>query len=261
MRLSLLLLALVVIASSVTISPGQISPPLVNEDHFQTYKLFYNFQTYEVVKLRDQFDAYEVTNERLELLGNPAMKNEEPIIDGRRHHTWWAIDTGVSAVRKISVTHQFGNYELIVRAARFLVLPANKYLAIPDLPAPLPDANHYLCYDAVGDTLNIPVVIQDQFGTGSILIKQPRYFCNPVEKTLIDGTIFPILDYDAHLTCYDIETGMPAPQADILLQDQFHYTSNVAMEPCWFCIPSIKERVVGTEESTWGRIKALYSDR
>lgn len=258
MRSKLLFAVFVAVVSTATVSPAQDDPPLVLEDHFQTYRLEFPWDVFELLTLRDQFSSYDIAGEHLEKLANPAQKNEEPIIDPNRHQTWWRINADQGFTRTVFVSHQFGSFKLTVREPRYLVLPANKFLTEPANGGELPVANHYLCYEADGDTLNIPAVIQDQFGTATIFIKQPRYFCNPVEKTH-GGQFFPIIDFDAHLTCYDIETGLPPIGADVWLQDQLHFTGNQALEPCWFCIPSSKDGVVGTEESTWGRIKSLYN--
>jgi hypothetical protein len=42
--------------------------------------------------------------------------------------------------------------------------------------------------------------------------------------------------------------------------DQFGAWQVTPLEPCWLCLPMLKLYTVPNEESTWGKIKSLYSE-
>ncbi len=132
------------------------------------------------------------------------------------------------------------------------MLPANKNQP-PGWPT---DRNHYLAYQASGPVVDIPVVLQDQWNTVSVVAAEPEMWLNPVRKTH-NGQIFPIVDPVAHLACYRLLPPMPAFHPAVA-SDQFGVWQIEALDHCWLCVPSYKRVVVGTEPKTWGDIKALY---
>jgi hypothetical protein len=222
------------------------------ENHYKVYDT--QPLTYVVpLQLRDQFGLYAVDDLILEKFANPVDKNGEGMVDPLIHQTWWKVALE-APVRTVTATDQFGTNDWIVFNPSYLVLPAIKNGTPSDLPPPW---NHYLCYDAVGPSPDVEVTLADQFGTLITIVLNGKYFCNPVEKTHPTGDFYPIIDPEAHLTCYQIDD--PNPYGlDVTATDQFGFWNlNIGSSRC-LCTPAFKEGVVGTEESTWGRIKGLY---
>ncbi len=67
------------------------------------------------------------------------------------------------------------------------------------VPQPV-EPEHFKCYEAEGDAVNVLVNLVDQFGVEQVLVGEPELFCNPVDKNG-EGILVPT----AHLTCYEIE--------------------------------------------------------
>lgn len=258
---------LCVLCAGAALVQAQPDPTQLPENHYLTYILAEpdTVQFPIPVELRDQFGMLNTSYVVREKLANPTDKNGEGYYDPLRHQTWWSLKDASpdGSVHQILVTHQFGQFNWSVYNPRYLVLPANKSddPLNPPPPTPPPPGNHYLCYDAVGPPLDIGVTLVDQFGTWQPALVQPIVFCNPVEKT-IAGNIYPIVDPDVHLACYELLPAGFAPYT-IWMQDQFIPNPpfpNVTLDQCWFCLPSLKEVALPTEDSTWGRIKSLYKN-
>ena len=241
----------------VAIPAGAQPDPTFPENHYLVYNLGspINYTT-PVLSLRDQWGLwYPAPQMVIEKWQNPLLrKNFEDVLwDPFLHHAWYALTQPLPHFESIIVEHQFGTYQLLVYEAVYLLTPADKNDELGDVPL----GNHYLCYLAQGTPLEFPVDMEDQWGPSSNIVHDPFCFCNPVEKTLQDGTTYPIVNPDMHLTCYRIDpnsAGIP-----FFWQDQFSLWSNDAVEECLICLPSLKNPGVPTEESTWGRIKELYS--
>lgn len=68
------------------------------------------------------------------------------------------------------------------------------------------DVDHFKCYEAKGDKVDVTVSLEDQFGLESeVRVKRPRLFCNPVTKT-VNGEVTTIRDPTAHQTGYKIDS-------------------------------------------------------
>ncbi len=233
-------------------------PTLPYENHYKLYRT----STITVVKpvtLVDQFlTPITVTDFVLERFANPAEKRHTdgaiyPIINPIIHQLWWRINVPQPA-RTIIGIDQFGINPWTLFDAMYLVNPALKNVPVPP---PLPPVwNHYLCYRAQGPTLGRPVIVIDQFGGTDVVVLYGKMFCNPVEKSA-DGNIYPIIDPVAHLACYQIQDATPFTR-NVTAVDQFGYWQLQTFESDCFCVPALKEHTVKTQESTWGRIKALY---
>ena len=116
--------------------------------------------------------------------------------------------------------------------------------------------NHYKCYEAVGPTVVLEVSLVDQFDDVTVVVLQGKYFCNPVEKTAA-GITFPIVDEEAHMTCYLVDNPTPY-DIQVYATDQFGQWFIPLLENLCLCLPALKQGVTATEESTWGRIKSIY---
>jgi hypothetical protein len=256
-------LVLAVALAIATVSRAQFVPP--PENHFVTYGLVncpptpcYSY-FYGPLELEDQFEVIQIDSAGVSLLANPASKNGEPMFDPEAHQTWWRIDHPTGRVRTVYLTHQFGAQKWFVFDPKYLVLPALKDQG----PLPLPQRNHYLCYEATGPPL-VPSVIDivDQFGSWPHReVTVPRYFCNPVDKRHLDtGEEYLQVDPSVHLACYQITNGGSALYRVVGTEDQFHSGAYEPSSQGLFCLPCYKDRVVKVEKSTWGKIKALYKN-
>lgn len=243
-----LLLVVVVIGVWFGIGSAQMLP----ENHYLVYEVPETYVFAGNIALFDQFRFICADEVWLDKFANPVEKNGEPMFDPMLHQTWWTLHDPQS-IWITTIENQFGNAIWQVKDGRYLVLPALKNQ--PGMPPPW---NHYKCYDAVGPAVNIPVTLYDQFGIYQMVATTPVLFCNPVEKC-VNGVTYPIINPEMHLACYLLEPpmafGMP-----VTAFDQFGDWQVTPLEPCWLCLPTMKLFTVPNEESTWGKIKSLYSD-
>ena len=227
------------------------------ENHYKVYKeAAVEIPALFTLSLRDQFGTVNVEIIQRTRFATPASKDGSVVYDHNAHQSWFAINAA-QPERNVLVTDQFGTYLWTLGDAKYLVAPAVKYPQPGDAP---PERNHYLCYEAThGAEVIRPVMVVDQFGTVQVTVVIGKLFCNPVEKTLGDGTVFPIIDSQAHLACYLVENpeGYSIP---VTVLDQFGSPEMTLVSNDCLCAPALKERVLGVEQSTWGRIKALYRD-
>jgi hypothetical protein len=224
------------------------------ENHYKTYETLGPALTIPMT-LRDQFGFFTVSDITLEKFANPVDKNGEGIFDFEAHQTWWRLFIP-QAARTVVVADQFGAGEWTVGSAFYLLAPALKNP--PAEGGTLPDRNHYLCYEVLGGpSPGADVVLSDQFGTITTQVGQAKLLCNPVEKTVEDVS-YPVVDPVVHLACYDIVDPNPY-DVPLVAMDQFGFWSLVALQSQCLCVPATKG-IVGTDESTWGRIKSLYAE-
>lgn len=224
-------------------------------DHYKVYNVEPKYSLGLPVFLRDQFGESQVQVLFLDRFANPVDKNGEGIRNFDLHYSWWRIDSP-QPLRAALVGNQFGqDQEFRLGDAVYLLNPALKNPE-PTQP-PLPDANHYQCYQAEGLPVEREVALYDQLGTRTAFVSFPELLCNPVEKVTPDGISYPIVDPLAHLACYRIE-----PPVQYLLpamfQDQFFGGEIRFVDDCLLCVPSTKNIIVPTEPQTWGRLKSLY---
>lgn len=222
------------------------------ENHYKVYNVSppYTFTTN--VLLVDQFGTYAPPAMILTDFANPVMKNDEPIVFPENHHTWWQVDL-VGTGWIVEVENQFGDQVWQLTNPRYLVLPALK-----NQSGPPPLHNHYLAYEAVGQPVNLPVTLADQFGVVQVVAAEPVFFLNPVEK-IVEGEVYPILDPQAHLACYRIIPPL-AYDIQLLAFDQFGEWELLALDHDCLCVPSWKRTVVRTEQRTWSEIKGLFHE-
>jgi hypothetical protein len=108
--------------------------------------------------------------------------------------------------------------------------------------------------------VNVPVVLEDQFGQTTMTATFPEYFCNPAKKTLNTGEVFPIVDPEAHLACYRLEPNQFLFR-DVIAVDQFGtWQGRARGEVFRLCVPTNKLHPIGVEQGTWGGVKKLYKD-
>ena len=209
-------------------------PPARSLDHFKCYEAEGD-PVNQIVTLEDQFGVEpEVLVEEPELFCNPVDKNGEGIFDDTAHLTVYEIDEEEEEVeRLVSITNQFGDQILIVGAPEFLFVPSEKN----GVPSAL-NLDHFKCYEAEGDPVNVIVNLQDQFGVEPVvLVAEPELFCNPVDKNG-EG----ILNPTAHLTCYEVD--QEEEERVVIVANQFGDQILEVEDPEFLCVPSEKTEVV-----------------
>ncbi|MDH3196921.1 MAG: hypothetical protein OEO21_01640 [Candidatus Krumholzibacteria bacterium] len=254
-RCPILAAALLAVAATALLSSVGIAQVLPLENHYKVY-VAPGPPMFMPVTLHDQFGEFTVTDFYLERLATPADKNGEGFVDSTAHQLWWRIQVP-QPPRTVTVLDQFGGNVWTTGDAVYLLNPALKNV-LPPYP-PLPFRNHYLCYEALGPSVGMPVTLTDQFGTVQVFVFEAKLLCNPVEKTDPTGFVWPIVDPFPHLACYFIDDprsyGIPVNAVD-----QFgSFNLDLLYSDC-LCVPAIKEHTNPAEESTWGRIKALYGE-
>ena len=137
---------------------------------------------------------------------------------------------------RVFTQDQFGPRTLEAVGARVLLVPTQKLVGGLGFPTRL---NHYWCYDVTGAPVDTTVTLADQFGSDTVQVEQPEYFCNPVVK-VHNGVTTRIEEKQVHLTCYDIKgpqrtESIKAPILNQFERDTFTITS-------WdiLCVPAEK---------------------
>ena len=235
-RMTLAALALVAGAAAGGAQVLPTGPPEL--DHFYCYFIEAPVQ-YIAVQLQDQFDVARKETEfikdlRAVRLCNPVQKTlrggaKTPIRHPLDHLLFYLLNPQPIIPREVVVENQFGYQVLYTRNAEVLAVPSGKALpganGLPPEPPPIPqDLDHFKCYSASGQIQTRVVLLKDQFQSVVVEVLEPILFCNPVEKTIpstatVAGTVTPIRDPKAHLTCYTVT---PRPfQGVAFINNQF----------------------------------------
>jgi hypothetical protein len=116
--------------------------------------------------------------------------------------------------------------------------------ASPRAPAP-PPVDHQLCYSASGPNFKIPAGVRliDQFSPNGFvpaIVNPAVVHCNPVEKILPTGQIFPITNPNAHLACFKITPPSTQPTPTVQVTNQFGTGILIPSQPNLLCVPSWK---------------------
>lgn len=107
-----------------------------------------------------------------------------------------------------------------------------------------PPVDHQLCYNANGSQFKIPSGIRliNQFSPNGfipVISSTMAVHCNPVQKTVPSGQVFPITNPDAHLACFPLSiSGQPTPT--VVVTNQFGSATLVPSQPNLLCVPSWK---------------------
>jgi hypothetical protein len=233
-------------------NPGYNAPAT---NHYKTYETTGPFFPGPVWS-RDQFGEVVIDELMLTKFATPVSKNNEGICDTLAHQSWWEFLVP-QPIRIIEAQDQFGTHEWMLGDARFLLLPALKN---DPTGQPIPELNHYICYDANGPMIEIPVRLGDQFDLVNVVVLDARYFCNPCEKQTPDGFVYPIIDPSAHLTVYFVDNPTPY-QIEALVRDQFMEGPVLLRENFFLAVPALKTQVFEPGSTEWDRIKALFESR
>jgi hypothetical protein len=227
-------------------------------DHYKVYDAQPKLTQGLFVGLRDQFTQSTHQVLFLDLFANPVEKQHGaavfPIIRPELHYAWWAISPQPFSIDVIA-RNQFGDQPIHVGQAVYLLNPANKNAPTG---TPLPEANHYKCYECSGQPITTTLVLTDQFMTRTASSLLPRYFCTPVEKQLQGGAFYPMLDPRQHYTVYEINDA--GANFNARIADQFVPDLQILMtRDRWLMVPTDKAfPPTSTKSDTWGRLKQLY---
>jgi hypothetical protein len=123
-------------------------------------------------------------------------------------------------------------------AAGTAAVPHQAPAAVP------PPVDHQLCYKASG-TFTVPAGVRliNQFSpNGFIPVIRPTavVHCNPVQKTLPSGQVFPITNPNAHLACFPIAASSIQPTPTVVVTNQFGSATLILAQPNLLCVPSWK---------------------
>lgn len=193
-------------ASDVTVTANfEPTPP----DHFKFYWTNEGAPYIgEVVQLEDQFGTFNATVGYAISFGNPVEKVHAdiptPIADLTRHYTLYELDYGEEEPMldswQVMVNNQFqDDVELTVVGPYYLAVPTQK----GDHEAPV-CLDHLLVYDVMYEPFpEVGVQLKDQFIEEDVVVWEPVYFANPVQKTV--GSEVTEIETDEHYVFYAIE--------------------------------------------------------
>jgi hypothetical protein len=116
--------------------------------------------------------------------------------------------------------------------------------ASPRAAAP-PPVDHQLCYTGSGPIFKIPsgVRLIDQFSPNGFvpaIVNPVVVHCNPAEKILPTGQVFPITNPNAHLACFNIKVPSTQPTPTVQVTNQFGSGILIPSQPNLVCLPSWK---------------------
>jgi len=189
------------------------------ETHFRCYTISTQTpQPAQTVTLSDQFlqDVTLTIDEPLQFCA-PTSKNGLPILAPEEHLTMYGAAHELTPHLRVFTEDQFGPRTLEAVGARVLLVPTQKLVGELGFPTKL---NHFWCYDVTGARVGATVTLDDQFGSDTVRVEQPEYFCNPVEK-IHAGVRTRIEEREVHLTCYDIKAPQRTEATSFGVMNQF----------------------------------------
>jgi hypothetical protein len=208
-------------------------------DHFKCYRLEQATQVIPApVRLLDQWGILQAVVGNIVRLCNPTRKFHDgavtPIQNPDDHLTLHQLGPQPLPLvnRRVLIRNQFGVQTLITHRARVLAVPTQK-----SPHGPPQNTDHFNCYAAEGQPLNVPVGLQDQFFGSRHELAQPVLFCNPAQKWH-EGNVTPIGNPQDHLTCYRMTPQPFTEQRGIRNQfGEFRIETAVADMAC---VPTLK---------------------
>ena len=269
------------VLGAVLVGPAVAAPPSPppNLDHFRCYSNTGHPALPPIATLEDQFDERLEKVEEVVVVWpigfcNPVAKTipspgggpgQTTEIQHATHHlTMYEIRETTRQRHptwKVTVDNQFGRQTLFATKPVLLGVPTHKVSVgvdpvVPTGLDPPEGLNHFKCYQAKGAPLNAAVTLEDQFETTDLLVVAPVLFCNPVEKTVTSTTgvsiVTPIVDPEAHLTCYNLKLATQigfSTNISIQTNNQFSHISpepfTVVTDERVLCVPSNKAAFLG----------------
>ena len=213
--------------------------------HFQCYETKPQRFASVPVTLVDQFGSATAQVRRPQRLCTPTDKNgEDPSAPTNpQHMVGYELRDAVTPylpVRNIRVTNQFGTITLDATRLSQLLVPAAKSLVGPPSPIAVPTVDHFNCYSVrrVSGFHNVQnVVLEDQFGTKTINVAAPKFFCAPVNKNNEDPGAET---KPGHLLCYDLKVREFFNIGRVFTTDQFGSLQVQLVRRDELCVPSLK---------------------
>jgi hypothetical protein len=157
------------------------------------------------------------------------------------HLNAYPIHTRFDRINNQVISTQFGTVQVDLIRRSFLFVPTAKSLISipPDLVSPVTD--HHQCY-SVRRSIGAPrfqritgVTGVDQFGSHTVDLLRPRYFCAPANKNNEDPGALSSID---SLLCYRTRRRQPFGEQNVFVNDQF-LAREVKLIKRWeFCVPS-----------------------
>lgn len=136
-----------------------------------------------------------------------------------------------------------------------VLVAASAVLSVSLTPAPAraqtaPPLDHFKCYvdievPSIAPFPGAAVKLHDQFvpagvpGIDTHVYRAVR-LCNPVKKTLSDGTSTPITDFNAHLELYTIASSVLQPNRKVVVANQFGQKRLLVTQPFFIAVPTAK---------------------
>jgi len=235
---------------------AQSTPPPL--DHFRCYYIPNQPVLNIPIQLQDQFDAAlpapqnfeninqltlaRICNTTKKLINNVTT----PMTNPNHHLAMYQINPQPIIPRTVVVSNQFDSaatgQTLMVSDARFLLVPSGKIPLPGTVPSPSPDLDHYKCYAAGGNRVNLMPFLSDEFIAENTFVLWPVLFCNPVLK--IHGNVTTNIQNNRdHLTCYATTgtgfAGITNPPG-VGIRNQFGTFGVPVLKPDMFCVPSLK---------------------
>ncbi len=218
-------------SSALLFAAGLARAQTLELDHFNVYPASGATPPTGSVELSDQFGIGSTALGPPALFLVPALKNQEPGQDPFSHLTCYEIADPAPAGPPVTAINQFGEQALTLGQPRFLCAPTVKVMD----PGPL-GIDHFQCYAAVGERLDVGVAIRDQFQEQRVGLLDPFLFCNPADKNG-EGIGNP----NDHLACFNYDPP-GAPVGSVPIANQFfpNTTELDVAEPNALCVPSEK---------------------
>jgi hypothetical protein len=228
----------------VTLDRPSFQVNFQEETHFRCYIVSKQTpDTAVTVELDDQFivDDIVTVDEPLQFCA-PTSKNEEEVLKPEEHLTMYVAEEELPTHLVVETTDQFGPRTLEAVGSRTLLVPTEKLVNGVSLGIPT-ELNHSRCYEVTGAPVGESVALDDQFGAENVRVEKPHYFCNPVEKTQLDGDISEILEPEVHLTCYEIFGPQRAAPQTFGINNQIESDDFTVTAFQLLCVPSEKGTV------------------
>ena len=217
---------------------GSEAQAAFNIDHFKCYDV-QNAQPHtDFVTLTDQFGTTQNNlNGPARKFCNPVEKTHNmvvtPITNPDSHLMFYPIIGPAEPTRIVDVDNQFGQQQLILNDAVFLLVPTQKQPF-----APPHDLDHFKCYQTSGVTAGVTVDLRDQFHSeAGVQMANPEFFCNPVQK-VHNAQTFPITNPTDHLLCYRISA--PTFATGVQTNNQIGPEALSVIFPSDLCVPTLK---------------------
>jgi subtilisin family serine protease len=166
-----------------------------------------------------------------------------PVYDLDHFKCYRAVGKGFRPAPVVVLSDQFHEERAAVRRPDVLCNPVDKRHG--DVHEDIDDASaHLTCYrirdvgaGTVAPIVSREVIVENQFGSQTLKIKQARTLCVPSSKRMIGQDPGPPPDVPDHFKCYKAKGTGPRPRPSVVLTDQFGTDETHIGKPVLFCTP------------------------